>query len=123
VGSLSGGNQQKVLLAKWLETRPILLLLQEPTVGLDIGARLDILSLIRTVANEGTCVICASSDWEQLAEICDRVAILAAGRIAAELRGDDITESDIGHECYRVSSASAAVSMTPRPGSRPMATS
>jgi ribose transport system ATP-binding protein len=114
VGSLSGGNQQKVLLAKWLGTHPILLLLEEPTVGLDIGARLDILSLIRSVAMEGTAVICASSDWEQLAEISDRVAILAAGRIAAELKRDDITESDIGHECYRVSSASAAVSMAPR---------
>jgi ribose transport system ATP-binding protein len=119
VGSLSGGNQQKVLLAKWLGTHPILLLLQEPTVGLDIGARLDILSLIRTVANEGTGVICASSDWEQLAEICDRVIILAGGRIAAELRGGAITESGIGHECYRVSSASAAVSMTPTIDTRP----
>lgn len=111
VASLSGGNQQKVLVAKWLTTSPSLLLLQEPTVGLDIGARLDILALVRNVANEGTCVICASSDWEQLAEICDRVLILAAGLVAAELRGDEVTEAEIGHECYRVSSASAAMSM------------
>jgi ribose transport system ATP-binding protein len=103
VGSLSGGNQQKVLLAKWLATRPMLLLLQEPTIGLDIGARLDILALIRTFAGLGTGVICASSDWEQLAEICDRVIILANGRVAAVLAGDDVTESGIGHECYRVS--------------------
>jgi len=113
VGTLSGGNQQKVLLAKWLATKPRLLLLQEPTVGLDIGARLDILALVREFARGGSSVVCASSDWEQLAEICDRVVILADGKVAATVTGEQLTESGIGHECYRVSSGvGSAVSTT-----------
>jgi ribose transport system ATP-binding protein len=104
VGSLSGGNQQKVLIAKWMGTDPDLLLLQEPTVGLDVGARLDIFGLVRDVAAQGRGVVCASADWEQLAEICDRVLIVARGAIAAEVTGDELTETAIGHACYRANS-------------------
>jgi ribose transport system ATP-binding protein len=114
VGTLSGGNQQKVLLGKWLATHPRLLLLQEPTVGLDVGARSDIFGLIRAVAHSGTSVICASSDWEQLAEICDRVVIVANGRAAAVIADSELSETAIGHECYRVSTQSATVIGQPR---------
>jgi ribose transport system ATP-binding protein len=103
VGSLSGGNQQKVLLAKWLASEPTLLLLQEPTVGLDVGARMDIFALVREVAAQGRSVICASADWEQLAEICNRVLIVSRGRVAAEVGGADLDETAIGHACYRAS--------------------
>jgi ribose transport system ATP-binding protein len=108
VGTLSGGNQQKVLIGKWLATGPQLLLLQEPTVGLDVGARVDIFRLVRGAAAEGRGVICASSDWEQLAEICDRVLIVAHGAIAASVSGGALTESAIGHACYRVSTQSGS---------------
>ena len=72
-GSLSGGNQQKALLAKWMQIDPSLLLLHEPTQGVDVGARQQIFGLVREAAARGMSVICASSDYEQLAAICDRV--------------------------------------------------
>ena len=92
-GALSGGNQQKALLAKWLQTEPRLLLLDEPTQGVDVGARQQIFELIRDGrAERGMRVLCASSDYEQLAAICDRVLVFGRGRICRELigrRGDE----------------------------------
>ena len=73
VGELSGGNQQKVVLAKWFQVDPGLILLDEPTQGVDIGAREQVFQTIRGMSDKGACVICASSDHEQLAAICDRV--------------------------------------------------
>jgi ribose transport system ATP-binding protein len=93
--SLSGGNQQKALLAKWLQTEPAILLLHEPTQGVDVGARLQIFETIRRVAGDGTAVLCASSDYEQLEQICDRVLILGSGRVVQELTGSDLTKARI----------------------------
>ena len=98
--SLSGGNQQKALLAKWLHRRPRLLLLHEPTQGVDVGARQQIFSLVREAAGQSTSVICASSDYEQLAAVCDRVLILARGRIVDQLVGDAVTKERITERCY-----------------------
>ncbi len=98
--SLSGGNQQKALLAKWLDRRPQLLLLHEPTQGVDVGARQQIFSVIRDAAAKGTSVICASSDYEQLAAICDRVLVFARGRIVEQLVGDAVTKERITERCY-----------------------
>jgi ribose transport system ATP-binding protein len=98
--SLSGGNQQKALLAKWLHRRPRLLLLHEPTQGVDVGARQQIFSLVRDAAANGTSVICASSDYEQLAAVCDRVVILARGRVAEQLAGTAVTKERITERCY-----------------------
>ncbi|SDB28764.1 sugar ABC transporter ATP-binding protein [Eubacterium oxidoreducens] len=100
-GNLSGGNQQKVLLAKWIQESPKLLILHEPTQGIDIGARQSIYRLIEaSVQEKGMSVICSSSDYEQLEQICDRVLVLVRGRIVTELVGKDITKERITSLCY-----------------------
>jgi ribose transport system ATP-binding protein len=93
--TLSGGNQQKAVLGKWLQDDPQLILLQEPTQGVDIGARSIIFDLLRSTAAGGVPIICASSDYDQLAAVCDRVIVLAHGRPHAELTGDDLTHEAI----------------------------
>jgi ribose transport system ATP-binding protein len=98
---LSGGNQQKVLLYKWLQTKPKLLLLDEPTQGVDVGARQKLLAAIGEAAEAGTTVIVASTDYEQLEQICDRVLIFARGEIIRELRGPEITKDRIAEQCYQ----------------------
>jgi ribose transport system ATP-binding protein len=103
--SLSGGNQQKVILAKWLQIEPRLLLLHEPTQGVDVGAREQIHALVRQAAERGMAVLCASSDYEQLALHCDRVFIVGNGEVVDELTGSEITEDLIAERCY----ASAAL--------------
>ncbi|MBX3578409.1 MAG: sugar ABC transporter ATP-binding protein [Rhizobiaceae bacterium] len=105
---LSGGNQQKVLLAKWLEIEPRLLLLDEPTQGVDVGARQQVFAAIDRAARAGAVVLCASTDAEQLAQICNRVLVFAHGRIAAELAGDDVTKEEITFQCYTGLSTSTA---------------
>jgi ribose transport system ATP-binding protein len=97
--ALSGGNQQKALLAKWLQTRPPLLLLDEPTRGVDAAARLEIASTIRRLAREGVSVLCASGDYEQLAELCERVMVFASGRVVRELVGAELTKERISEQC------------------------
>jgi ribose transport system ATP-binding protein len=100
LGALSGGNAQKVLLAKWLIRNPGLLLLDEPTQGVDVGARQQLFAIVRAAAAAGASVLCASSDFEQLAQLCDRVLIFARGRVVAELIGDEITKDHIAERCY-----------------------
>jgi ribose transport system ATP-binding protein len=91
VSTMSGGNQQKVAIARWLELRPRVLLLNEPTQGVDVGARAAIHGLIRAAAEEGMTVIVSSSDARELAELCDRVVGLYLGRVSGEVAGDDLT--------------------------------
>jgi ribose transport system ATP-binding protein len=98
--ALSGGNQQKALLAKWLQLSPRLLVLEEPTQGVDVGAREQIFAAIRGWAAHGAAVLCLSGDHEQLAALCRRVLILRRGRIVAELAGADVTEERMAHECF-----------------------
>ena len=98
--SLSGGNQQKVLLAKWLENQPLLFLLDEPTQGVDVGARQQVFAAIDRAVRAGTVVICASTDAEQLAQICNRVLVFAQGRPVAELTGSDVNKEEITYQCY-----------------------
>ena len=101
LGSLSGGNQQKAVLAKWFEVAPRLILLDEPTQGVDIGAREQVFNIIRAMCERGAAVICASSDYEQLAAISDRVVVFSRGRAAVTLRGEAISKSAIAESCYR----------------------
>jgi ribose transport system ATP-binding protein len=101
LAALSGGNQQKVLLAKWLQTRPRLLLLDEPTQGVDVGARQHVFAAISAASVQGVAIVMASTDYEQLEQICDRVLIFARGVIAAELVGSAITKANIAEHCLR----------------------
>jgi ribose transport system ATP-binding protein len=100
ISALSGGNAQKVVLGKWLQVEPRLLLLDEPTQGVDVGARFKVFEAIRAAATGGAAVLCASSDYEQLASLCDRVLILSRGRIATELAGADLSKESIAEHCY-----------------------
>jgi ribose transport system ATP-binding protein len=97
--TLSGGNQQKALLAKWLQVQPRIFLAHEPTLGVDVGARRQISILLKQATERGTAVICASSDYEELAAICDRVVILAQGRVISELSGAGVTKDRIAERC------------------------
>lgn len=100
LSSLSGGNAQKVLIARWMNRNPKLLLLDEPTQGVDVGTRVQIFAAIREAARAGMSVICASSDAEQLAEICDRVLVFAKGRVVREIAGAGLTKDGIAEACY-----------------------
>ena len=86
VETLSGGNAQKVVLARWLRREPVVLLLDEPTQGVDISARSEIYALVRAATEAGTSVLFVASDPEELAHACDRVLVLRDGRIATEVR-------------------------------------
>jgi ribose transport system ATP-binding protein len=92
VRSLSGGNQQKVLIARWLTPRVKVLFLDEPSRGVDIGARHEIHQAIRDLADTGVGTVVISSDVEELSMLCDRVVVLCEGRLTGELSGDAITE-------------------------------
>jgi ABC-type sugar transport system ATPase subunit len=91
----SGGNQQKVVLAKWLRNEPRVLLLDEPTQGVDVGARFDIYEALRAKANEGVGLIIKSSDPIELAGLCDRVVVMSRGKIVDEIPGDELGEQRI----------------------------
>ena len=99
VGALSGGNRQKVLLAKWLASQPGLLVLHEPTQAVDVGARHDLITAIRAAAARGCGVLVASGDEEELAALCDRVLIVKNGTIGAELAAP-VSAGAIGESVY-----------------------
>lgn len=91
IGTLSGGNQQKVILARWLERGARVLLLVEPTRGVDVGARLEIYRAIRGLAAQGMGVLVATSDYEEVVQLADRAVVMARGRLVGELATDEIT--------------------------------
>jgi ABC-type sugar transport system ATPase subunit len=96
---LSGGNQQRVVIAKWLATRPKVLIVDEPTRGVDVGAKSDLHSILRQLANEGMALL-ISSDLPEVLAVSDRVLVMNQGRIAGELPGDTATQ-----ETYAMASA------------------
>ena len=105
----SGGNQQKVVFAKWLRNNPRVLLLEEPTQGVDIGAKQALYGAIDAAAESGAGVIVCSSEAKELVRLCDRVLVLRNGRIAAELSGEELTETRVVLEGYGLSSEAELV--------------
>ena len=95
IRSLSGGNQQKVILGRWLLIEPEVLLLDEPTRGIDVGAKYEIYQLIIDLANKGKCVIVVSSEMPELLGICDRILVMSGGRLAGEVNASETTQEEI----------------------------
>jgi galactofuranose transport system ATP-binding protein len=95
VGQLSGGNQQKVILARSLVSSPRVLILDEPTRGIDVGAHAEILALIRRLCSEGLGLLVASSELDEIVAVCDRVAVLRDRRKVGEITGEDVTQEKI----------------------------
>ncbi|MEM1400076.1 MAG: sugar ABC transporter ATP-binding protein [Pseudomonadota bacterium] len=95
VSSLSGGNQQKVVLAKWLALKPRCLLLADPTRGIDVKTKVQIYKMLRTLADQGTAILLLSTDYEELIQLCDETHIFYGGRIVSSLSGHDLTAQNI----------------------------
>ena len=95
INGLSGGNQQKALLARWLATRPRLLIIDEPTLGVDIGARLEMYRLIRELADTGCGVLMISSDLNEIREESDRILVMHEGQMTAQFTREEATQEKI----------------------------
>jgi ribose transport system ATP-binding protein len=103
LASLSGGNQQKVIAARAIRSKPRLLVVDDPTAGVDVGARADLHRILLEAAESGTAVVLASTDYDEVALLADRALVLAAGRVVAELTGDDITAESLARHSYATS--------------------
>lgn len=102
VRTLSGGNQQKVVFGKWNDPRPRVLLLDEPTVGVDVGAREEIYGVIRNAARDGSGVLVVSSDLVELIELCDRISVIVDGRVARTLKRGEIVDAEELHHLLQI---------------------
>ena len=108
VGTLSGGNQQKVVIGKWLLTAPRVLLLSDPTRGIDVGTKQEIYALLRKLADEGAAVMLYSTDYAELIGCCDRVAVFYDGRIVRWLAGEGLTEHALVASALNLETAETA---------------
>ena len=95
IRSLSGGNQQKVILGRWLLTSPDVLLLDEPTRGIDVGAKFEIYQLIIELASKGKAVIMVSSEMPELLGVCNRILVMSGGRVAGEVKANTTSQEEI----------------------------
>ncbi len=95
IGSLSGGNQQKVVLAKWLNADPRILIFDNPTQGVDVGAKEDIYDTILALASQGVAIVVLSSEAQEIIRLCDRTLVLYHGRVQGQLEGTEMTEQEI----------------------------
>jgi ribose transport system ATP-binding protein len=107
VSTLSGGNQQKVVLAKWLMTRPGIILLNDPTRGIDVGTKQEIYRLLRDLAAQGLAVLFYSTDYAELIGCCDRVLVMYGGRVARELAGEALNETTMIETAFNVGERAA----------------
>jgi ribose transport system ATP-binding protein len=105
VSTLSGGNQQKVVIAKWLMTEPRIILLNDPTRGIDVGTKQELYRLMRELADQGAAILFYSTDYDELIGCCDRVAIMYDGRIIRELAGAELTETNIIESALNIDNA------------------
>jgi ribose transport system ATP-binding protein len=108
VGALSGGNQQKVVIAKWLMRHPRIILLNDPTRGIDVGTKQEIYQLLRRLADQGAAIVFYSTDYDELIGCCDRVLVLYDGAIKRELVGPEITEHALIASALNIGAAEAA---------------
>src|SRR6267154_42007 len=108
VSTLSGGNQQKVVIAKWLMTEPRIILLNDPTRGIDVGTKQELYRLMRELADHGAAILFYSTDYDALIGCCDRVAIMYDGRIVRELEGAELTETNIIASALNIDAARSA---------------
>ena len=97
VANLSGGNQQKVVLAKWLAANPDLLILDEPTRGVDVGAKAEIYNIMNELAKQGISIIMISSEMPEIINMCDRLLVMNEGEIKGELKNVDFSQEKILH--------------------------
>lgn len=95
--NLSGGNQQKVVVGKWLLENPDILFVDEPTKGIDVGAKAEIYQIMRKLTAQGKSIIMASSDMPELVNVSDRVLVFGGGKIQGELVGEEITQEAVMH--------------------------
>ena len=107
-GSLSGGNQQKVVIAKWLMAEPRIILLNDPTRGIDVGTKQEIYALLRRLADEGAAIVFYTTDYDELIGCCDRALVLYDGAIRRELAGPEITEHALIASALNISPEDAA---------------
>ena len=96
-GNLSGGNQQKVVIGKWLATNPRILILDEPTRGVDVGAKADIYAIMDALAQQGISIIMISSELNEIINMCDRVLVMSNGAITGELGHEEFSQEKIMH--------------------------
>ena len=108
VGALSGGNQQKVVIAKWLMRSPRIILLNDPTRGIDVGTKQEIYLLLRRLADAGAAIVFYSTDYDELIGCCDRVLVLYDGKVVKELEGNGLTEHALISSALNVDDAREA---------------
>ena len=111
VGTLSGGNQQKVVIAKWLMREPRIILLNDPTRGIDVGTKQEMYQLLRRLADAGAAILFYSTDYDELIGCCDRVLVLYDGAVQRELVGDEITERALVASALNIEAEGAGMAL------------
>ncbi len=107
VGSLSGGNQQKVVIGKWLMTKPRIILLNDPTRGIDVGTKQEIYQLLRRLSGDGAAILFYSTDYDELIGCCDRVLVMYGGAVVRTLHGEELNETNLVSAALNLPAATA----------------